>query len=190
MTTRPAPFTFVGAIKADPGPIPDLKPPKQEIDAGIPERAIMAGVIVLAFAVLILGRIFRRPKMVAPLPPEHPAAAVRRVLSQMTPNGSPAAEAAEVAHAVRDYLRTAFGLGEEELTTLELSDRFGAHRLASADLAVSVQQFLRDCDAMQFAPAGDARVASIVDRATSLIDELEGQRTPPASPPPPLPVAT
>jgi len=190
MNASPAPFSFVAAIKVDPGPIPELKPPKNEIGAELPEQAVMGAVIFVAFGVLILGRLLHRPKMVVPVPPEHPTSAVRRVLAQITPNSPPAPAAAEIAHAFRDYLRVAFGLGVEELTTLELSDRFGAHRLANADTAATVQQFLRDCDALQFAPSDEASIASIVARAWPLIEELDRQRTPLAASPPPLPVAT
>jgi hypothetical protein len=190
MTASAPSFAFVGAIKVDPGPIPDLKPPREEIAVDVPEKAILGAVMFLAFAVLILGRVFRRPKVVVPVPPEHPAAAARRVLSQIVPNSPPAAAAADVAHALRNYLRSAFGLGAEELTTLEISDRFGTHRLANAETAARVLEFLRDCEAVQFAPADSSAPVSIADRAWTLIEELERQRTPAVSLPPPLPVAT
>lgn len=190
MSSQPAPFHFIAGIKVDPGPIPDLKPPKKELSAELPEQGVMAAVILLAFAALFLGRRFHRPKVVPPLPPEHPASAIRRALSEIVPNDPPPATAAKIAQAFRDYLRASFGLGEEELTTLELSDRFEAHRLANEETAGKVRQFLRDCNSVQFAPSSDTSLVSLVERAWPLIDELERQRTPPVYTPPPLPVAT
>jgi len=190
MTTGSAPFISVGAIKVDPGPIPELQPPRNEMPAEFPEKAILGAVIFIAFVVLILGRIFRRPRAIPSLPPEHPAIAARRVLSQIVPDSTPGEAAAEVAHAMRNYLRAAFGLGVEELTTLELSERFGAHRLANVDTAGRVKAFLRDCEAVQFAPEGEAAPAAIAGRAWTLIEELERQRTPQPPTPPPLPAAT
>jgi hypothetical protein len=190
MTAKPAPYSFVAAIKADPGPIPELKPPKKELAAELPEQAIMGAVIFAAFAVLFLGRIFHRPKVAAPAPPEHPAIAVRRVLAQIGPDSPPALAAAELACAFRNYLRVAFGLGEEELTTLELSDRFGAHRVAQTGLAETVREFLRECNALQFAPAADVPLERLVANAWSLLDALERQRSSPATMPPPLPATT
>jgi hypothetical protein len=190
MTAGPAPFVWVGAIKVDPGPIPELQPPRDEIAAKFPEKAILGTVILIAFAALLLGRIFRRPRMVPSMPPEHPAVAARRVLSQIAPDTTPSKAAAEIAHAMRNYLRAAFGLGVEELTTLELAERFGAHRLANIGTVGRVQAFLRDCEAVQFAPEGDVAPTAIADRAWTLIEELERQRTPQAPAPPPLPVAT
>jgi hypothetical protein len=190
MSATPFPYPLIAAIKADPGPIPDLKPPKKELGAELPEQAILGAVVCLAFAVLLLGRVFHKPKVIAPVPPEHPAAAVRRVLAEMGPNSSPAAAAAELAHAFRNYLRVAYGLGEEELTTLELSDRFGAHRLSGDGTAEAVGQFLRECNVLQFAPPGDTPLEPLTTRAFSLLDELERQRSSPAVMPPPLPAAT
>jgi hypothetical protein len=190
MTASSPSFAFVSAIKVDPGPIPDLKPPREEIAFDVPEKAILGAVMFLAFAVLVLGRVFRRPKVVVVAPPEHPAAAARRVLSQIVPNSPPAAAAADAAHALRNYLRAAFGLGEEELTTLEISDRFGSHRLVNAETAARVLEFLRACEAVQFAPADDSAPVGIADRAWTLIDELERQRTAAPLLPPPLPATT
>jgi len=190
MISRPGQGIVIAGIKADPGPIPDLKPPQGEIAPELPERAILGAVIGLAFFVLFLGRIFHRPKVSAAVPPEHPASAIRRVLSEIPPDSAPGFVATQVAHAMRDYLRATFGLGEEELTTLELAERFGTHRLASLDLAERVQEFLRECDIAQFAPAGDQPRESLLQRAWPLIDELERQRTPQVSLPLPLPANT
>jgi hypothetical protein len=190
MTASTPFFAFVGAIKVDPGPIPELNPPRKEIIADLPDKAILVTVIFLAFSVLILGRVFRRPKLIVPAPPEHPAAAARRVLSHIAPDASPALAAEAASHAVRDYLRTAYGLGVEELTTLEISERFGAHRLADSDTVARVLGFLRVCEAAQFTPPGEVQQAAITEPAWRLIDELERHRAPVASTPPPLPVAT
>lgn len=190
MNTQPAPFNLIAGIKVDPGPIPDLKPPKRELGAELPERGVMAAVIFLAFAILMLGRWLHRPKVAASVPPEHPASAVRRALSEIVPNDPPATTAAKIAYAFRNYLRASFGLGEEELTALELSDRFGAHRLASEEATTKVRQFLRDCNSVQFAPSSDASLVSLVERAWPLIDELEQQRMPPVAAPPSLPAVT
>jgi len=190
MMPRPVSSPFLAAIKVDPGPIPDLKPPKSEIADQLPEKTIMAGVILMAFAALLLGRAFHRRKIAPVPPPPHPATVVRRRLSEIVPNSPPGAAAAEIAHAMREYLRTAFGLGEEELTTLELSDRFGAHRLANAEMATKVKQFLHDCNALQFARAGEAPLTSLMECAWSLLDELEHHRVPSAGTPPPLSATT
>jgi len=184
-------LTFVAAIKKDPGPIPELKPPSGEIAFDLPEKAILGGVIFLGFAVLLLGRLLRRPRVIQPLPPEHPASAARRMLAQIATDAPPAIAAAEAAHAIRSYLRAAFGLGEEELTTAEISARFTTHQLADPNAASVVHEFLRDCDAAQFSPENVETLAGLPARAFKLIDDLEGRRTPPpAALSPPLPATT
>jgi hypothetical protein len=189
MIGRPAPTIFA-AIKKDPGPIPDLKPPRDPIAVDVPEKVILAGMILLGFGVLILGRLFHRPRVIAPLPPEHPAAAARRVLAQIQPDSPLSFAAAEAARAVRGYLRAAFSLGEEELTTKEISDRFEAHHLANPSVAAEVHEFLRECDAAQFGPGSNTTAEAVSARAFALIVELERQRSAPALMPSSLPVAT
>jgi hypothetical protein len=189
MNTTPAPI-YVAAIKKDPGPIPELNPPREQIAIDVPEKVILGGVILVGFAVLLLGRLLHRPKIIPPLPPEHPAVIARRNLSLIQPNWPPALAATEAAGAVRGYLRAAFGLGEEELTTSEIGARFEAHFLANPGVASDVHEFLRECDAVQFGPGSDATAESLTERAFALIVELEQQRVPLTSQTPPLPVAT
>jgi hypothetical protein len=189
-TKNVPPMPFVAAIKKDPGPIPDLNPPRDQIAIDVPDKVILAGVLLLGFTALILGRIFHRPRVNPSLPPEHPASAARRLLGQIPPDESLAKAAADTALAMRGYLRSAFGLGDEALTTMELSARFEMHQLANPDLATEVYEFLRECDAAQFSTSSDALPSGLVGRGFELITELERRRLPPATMPPPLPAAT
>ena len=179
----------VGAIKKDPGPIPELNPPRKEMAAESADKLILGAVLLVAFGVLILGRIFQRRRVPIALPPEHPVAAARRLLSQIPSDTPPVEAASEAARAVREYVRTAFALGSESLTTTEVCQRFADHSLTDSNTTSVLHSFLADCDRVQFAPAGIAPPSAFTARAWTLIDELERQRGAVEPVPPPLPVA-
>jgi hypothetical protein len=182
-------FPVVAGIKKDPGPIPDLHPPRNEIAVDLPEKAILIGILAVAFAVLILGRVFRRTPMISSLPPEHPASIARHALAGLTPNSTPQAVATTCAQALRDYTRTAFALGDEALTTSEFCARFATHPLADSNSTQALQTFLTDCERAQFAPASAQLDPQTVERAHAMIELLEHQRTPSVAQPV-SPVAT
>lgn len=173
----------LAAIKKAEGPIPDLRPPKDHIAIDIPEAAILNGAILLAFLVLIVGRIVQLRK---PLPPpvvEPPASVARRALQGV---GGPNL-IADCAHIVRRYLHDQFGVGPEGATTRELCAAYALHPASQTDALAALTAYLSESDLALFAPAEAPFAETCVSRALEVIDRLE-VRSPVM--PPPLPVAT
>jgi len=175
--------TFLGAIKKDPGPIPDLKPPHGTIPFDLPEHLVFNGALIVAILALVVGRIvqLRRPRVVPP--PELPIAIARRELAVVT-DEAPLAACTQI---VRRYALAAFDLGPEGLTSEEVSARYAEHPAADEDSFKVLRDFLSGSDLARFAPiATEENAKDCVCRAFVVLEILESRRA--AAQPPPLPV--
>jgi hypothetical protein len=176
---------MIAVIKKAEGPIPELRPPKGQIPFDVPENAIFIGALVLAFTVLVLGRIRQMmlPKPLAPVAP--PLTVALRELAEVGEHDV----AWKCGQIVRRYLFSAYGIGPEGVTTSELCAQFAAHPLADADSATALAAFLTECDLARFAPLAAApEEIEAVRRAAELIEQLEARRS--RVQPPPLPVVS
>lgn len=188
---------FLAAIKKDPGPIPELEPPRGKLAFDLPERTILAAVLCLGIAALMIGRLLHRRQPLPIPPPALPIAIAREELESLGLHGSPAAVYAETARIVRHYIHAIFQLGSDASTTSELVDRLSLHSQLNSDDLHRIRRLLYDCDLVQFAPAQEPSAPhEMVTRALDLLTHLDGLRRPgpPAStvavssPPQPNPV--
>jgi hypothetical protein len=171
------------AIKKAEGPIPDLRPPREQLSPEVPEAAILNGAIFFAFLVLIVGRMVQLRK---PLPPPvivPPAVVARRALEAA---GGPNI-VADCAQIVRRYLHDKFGIGPEGATTRELCAAYALHPAAQTDALAVLTAYLSESDLALFAPLEAPFAETCVGRALEVIERLE---TRPAAVPPPLPIPT
>lgn len=173
----------LGAIKKAEGPIPDLRPPKGHIAVDLPEAAILNGAILLAFLMLIVGRIVQLRKPVPPPVMEPPASVARRALQAA---GGPNV-ITDCAQIVRCYLHDKFGIGPKGATTRELCAAYALHPAAQIAALAALTAYLSETDLALFAPAEAPFAETCVSRALEVIDRLEVR--PPVMPPP-LPIAT
>lgn len=184
--------TTYAVIKKVESPIPDLRPPKGKIAVDLPENTVFVGAVVFAFAVLILGRIFRRHQP-APVMTVKPAIDIAR--SEFAAITDPQAHA-ECVRILRGYLRQAWKIGETGSTSTELVAAVATHPLGTAQLATGLAAFFAEEEARRFAPVPlAAGEASVVSQATQLAESLEAHRqglapapATESAPPPPLPV--
>jgi hypothetical protein len=175
--------TLLAAIKKDPGPIPELKPPQGAIPFDLPEHLIFGGLLAVAVLTLVIGRIvqLRRPRVLPP--PELPIAIARRELAAVT-NDAPLAACTGI---VRRYVLAAFHLGPEGLTGEEVCAAYAGHPAADEDSLAALREFLIGSDLTRFAPiSGEESAKDCVCRAFVVLELLEARRT--AAQPPPLPV--
>jgi hypothetical protein len=175
--------TLLAALKKDPGPIPELKPPQGAIPFDLPEHLIFGGLLGVAVLMLVIGRIvqLRRPRVLPP--PELPIAVARRELAAVT-NDAPLATCTGI---VRRYVLAAFDLGPEGLTGEEVCAAYAGHPAADEDSLGVLRDFLAGSDLQRFAPiCGEENAKDCICRAFVVLELLEARRT--AAQPPPLPV--
>jgi hypothetical protein len=175
--------TFLGAIKKDPGPIPDLKPAHGKIPFDVPEHLVFNAALVVALLALVIGRIvqLRRPRIVPP--PEPPIAIARRELATVT-DDAPLAACTQI---VRRYTLAAFDLGPEGRTSEEVCAQFAEHPAADEDSLGALRDFLTGSDLARFAPiTAEMNAQECIGKTTAILAMLEARRA--ASQPPPLPV--
>jgi hypothetical protein len=176
---------FLAAIQKAPDPIPDLRPPKGEINTNFPETMFFGAALLFSLVVLIFGRILhvRRPRLIGST--RSPIANFRRELAAIANSGSDPLDRS--IHAVRNYVCDAFDVGSNGMTNEELIAEFREHSLAREESVVALHDFLVGNDLLRFAPlAGTSE--DVLQRATELVEQLESRRV--AALPPPLPVTS
>lgn len=175
----------LAAIKKAEGPIPELKPPMGPLPFEVPESAIFAGALGLAFAVLIAGRVLQSRRPPPPLPVPQPFAKARASLAQVSDPDA----LQECGRILRRYLEEGYGIGPEGATAGELSAQFTAHAASDPESASALDSFLNEVELARFTPAGAPMPAgSCVNRTLELLTVLERRRK--AAQYPALPVVT
>ena len=163
------------AFAADPMAQPALAPAYGELPPTFWER-YQSAIIVVSFALLAIAflifRMVLRPKNQIVLPPENIA---RQALAKLSGQPEDGKLLSEVSLILRRYVCTAFGLPPTETTTTELCALLAAHGQIGPELAQSIADFLRDCDARKFSPAATSQPFHAVERARELVSRSDAR---------------
>jgi hypothetical protein len=163
------------AITIDPGPIPELKPPRE---SPIPPAAEQQKTDVLpwflgAGAIAIISAVVASwPKKLPPAPPP-PYTIARRELDLLNPN---AVSPATVASIVRSYLLNAFHIPARGATPEEIVELLASHSRWDVSVADEVSAFFATHDTVKFSPSPPLGQPTAVEAAKSLIARIEGRR--------------
>jgi hypothetical protein len=156
-----------------PIPIPQLKPPHGELPPTYWEQhggqTIGAVVVFLILAAAIIWWL-RRPRNVVI---EAPAVIARRALEQLRARQAKEVLVVEVSRILRRYLIYGLALPPDELTTTEFYLALRTHRQIGAELAKSVNAFLRRCDERKFSPQPPSEAWDAVGEANELVGQIE-----------------
>jgi hypothetical protein len=177
--------TQLAAIQKAPEPIPDLRPPRGEIQTSFPEALFFTSALLFSLVVLIVGRLFHVRREPSALPEYSPVARFRSDLAHIAKSGEDSL--AGSIRAVRRYLQDAFEIGTDGATNEEFVAEFAAHPLAQEESVLALHEFLVGSDLLRFAPLPGGPDDPIL-RASELVDHLELRRA--SAAPPPLPVAS
>ena len=156
-------------------PIPALLPPREEIPPGFWEQHGLWVIVLSIAGLLLLGAIvwwLLLPRKTVPVPP---AEAARRALEPLRSRAEDGLLLSQVSQVLRRYILAAFGMPEAELTTTEFCQAITAAARIEPGLAAEVGRFLRDCDALKFAPRAAFPPSGAVKRALEFIDRAEIQ---------------
>ena len=166
-------ISAVAAIKRDPGPIPELRPPRGEVSASVEKKDdfrpwfIGAGILAVLAAFLA-----SRPKKLPP-PPLPPYVNARKQLESLE---AATATPLAISKVLRTYLLDAFQIPARGATSAELLQWLSAHPNWDTQLAADTGAFLDSCDEAKFAPAPPAEHPATIDKALALIARIEGRR--------------
>jgi hypothetical protein len=156
--------------------LPALAPPYGEIPPTLWERhgtmILVAGIAVIALAVLILWKIFR-PKPSVILPPEVVA---REALTKLLCQPEDGQLLSNVSQILRRYVITAFELPAAELTTTEFCAALAASEKIGAELSGFISDFLRECDDRKFSTSPAAAPLNAATHALELVALTENAR--------------
>ena len=167
------------AIKRDPGPIPELRPPRGEVPASVEKKEDLRPWFIGAGILAVLAAILAsRPKKLppAPLPPYVNARKQLETLDSST--ATPLA----ISKVVRIYLLDAFQIPARGATSAELLQWLSAHPKWDTQLASDTDAFLDSCDEAKFAPAPPPGHPATIEKALALIARIEGRRVTQAIP--------
>jgi hypothetical protein len=156
--------------------LPALAPPYGEIPPTLWERhgtmILVAGIAVIALAVLILWKIFR-PKPSVILPPEVVA---REALTKLLCQPEDGQLLSNVSQILRRYVIAAFELPAAELTTTEFCAALAASEKIGTEPAQAISDFLRACDERKFSTSPAAAPLNAATRALELVALTENAR--------------
>jgi hypothetical protein len=82
----------------------------------------------------------------------------------------------EISQALRRYLAAAFALPGGEMTTAEFCAALAADEKMGAELAQTISNFLRECDAQKFSPANSPAPFGAAEHALKIISQAENRR--------------
>jgi hypothetical protein len=161
--------------------LPALAPPDGEIPPTFWEQhgtmILLAGIALIAAAVLILWKIFQpRPAVVRP-----PEILAREALTKLLNLPEDGRHLSEVSQILRHYFIAAFELPAAELTTTEFCAALAASEKIGGELAGIVAGFLRECDERKFSPR-PATPLNAAARALELVARAGSQPVQPAAP--------
>ena len=183
---KAAMFAFVllclsasAAIKRDPGPIPELRPPRGEVSASVEKKEDLRPWFIGAGVLAVLAAIFATlPKKVPP-PPVPPYVNARKQLETLD---AATATPLAISKVVRNYLLDAFQIPARGATSAELLQWLSAHPKWDTQLASDTGAFLDSCDEAKFAPAPPPGHPATIEKALALIARIEGRRVTQAIP--------
>lgn len=150
-------------------PRPELKPEFWEANSGV---IISATALVLAAAGLGIWQ-WRRSRPVVVIPPAVQARTALAALRDLPETGT---VLSQVSQVVRHYVRGAFGMAEEEMTTADLGRALKGREDVGPQLSGSILEFLRTCDERKFAPGQAGPPLGAVDKAEHLVAAVEQRR--------------
>ena len=148
---------------------PEIPPPFWE---QIGTTVLVAGITLIALAVLILWKLFQlKPEVI--LPPEIVA---REALAKLPRQPGDGKHLSEVSQILRRYAIAAFELPPGEFTTAEFSAALAASEKIGAELAQTISNFLHECDERKFSPSNPDMPVNAANRALQIINLGEQQR--------------
>jgi hypothetical protein len=162
------------AITKDPGPIPELRPPRSELAPNVetkPDlRPWFIGTGIIAVLAAVLASIPRRQTP----PPPPPYVVARKKLDTL---GGTGANADELIRVFRDYLLDAFNIPARGATTAELLHWLSAHPRWDTQLEPETTALLDSCDEAKFSPVPPPQSPISTEGVLALISRIEGRRT-------------
>ena len=162
------------AIKLDPGPIPELRPPREALSAQVENHTndLLPWFITVGIAAVIAAVVASLPKK-QPLPPTPPYTIARQQLQQL--NGRSATMVA-VAAILRTYLLDVFQVPTRGATSGELISWLSSHPCWDTHLSPEVEAILDTADVTKFATIPAEEHPAIIEQASALISKIEGRR--------------
>ena len=165
------------AITRDPGPIPDLRPLREELSASVEkQRDLLPWFVGTAIIAVVVGVAAVWPKKQPPQPLA-PYAFARKELEGL--NGTVVTPLV-LSTVVRGYLLDAFRIPARGATSEELLHWLAAHPQWDTLLSGETTDFLRECDEAKFSPTQPEQHPEWIERALALIARIERRRLTPA----------
>jgi hypothetical protein len=133
--------------------MPKLLPPYGELLPGFWEQHTATVAVAATVAALMIGCglwLALRPK---PKPQIPPAIQARTALNGLLNRPEDGALLSQVSQILRRYVLAAFGLPPAETTTTEFCQLIRGNDRIGAELATTLETYLRRCDEQKFAPA-------------------------------------
>lgn len=165
------------AITKDPGPIPELRPPRTELPPSVETkrdlRPWFIGTGIIAVLAAVLASI---PRKQSP-PPPPPYVIARRKLDAMSAS---TAQPDELVRILREYLLDAFNIPARGATTAELIHWLSAHPRWDTQLEAETTGLLDSCEEAKFSPAPPPQPPISTGGVLALISRIEGRRAVPA----------
>lgn len=132
--------------------VPKLLPPYGELPAGFWEQHTATVVVGASLAALLIGCglwLALRPKPTPQVPADVQA---RTALQSLLNRPEDGALLSQVSQILRRYVIAAFGLPPAETTTTEFCQLIRGNDRIGAELATTLETYLRRCDEQKFAP--------------------------------------
>lgn len=163
------------AIKLDPGPIPELRPPREELPpaAERKQRDLLPWFIGTGIIAVVAAVLAARPRKLPPLPTP-PYTIARRRLEELT--GTTATPVA-ISAIFREYLLDAFRIPARGATPGELIEWLSAYPRWDTQMTSEASALLEACDVAKFSPRPPEEHPAIIEQTRNLIARIEGKRT-------------
>jgi hypothetical protein len=153
--------------------LPALAPPYGEIPPTFWERhgtaVLVSGIAVIALTLLLLWKLLQ-PKPAVNLPPEVVA---REALTKLLRQPEDGGHLSEISQILRRCVAAAFGWPPGEMTTAEFITALANREQFGAELARTISDFLRECDARKFSPATAGPPLDAAARALEIVALVE-----------------
>jgi hypothetical protein len=168
---------------------PKLLPPYGELPPGFWEQHTASVVAGATVAALLIGCglwLALRPR---PKPQIPPAVQARTALNGLLNRPEDGALLSQVSQILRRYVLAAFGLPPAETTTTEFCQLIRGNDRIGAELATTLETYLRRCDEQKFAPApagsplnGAAGALELVAQGETRLAQLRQSPSTPTAP--------